>query len=279
MLDTLTIVLMLAAGLLHASWHSLVKSGGDQILILSGMGVVACAAALCALPFLPFPTGQVWIVLAFSVSLHVGYKFALAQSYAFGDLGQAYPLARGLVPLISTAIAFVLLSQSPSRTQVAGIAIVSLGLMWLAVHSIRGGVDRRVFGAALVTGLTVASYSVLDAYGANLAPHWGTFAAWLVVLDTLAFLLLIRLARGRTLWAALWHFRWRMAASGLLRVTSFAVVMWALSRSPVGPVSALRESSVLFATIIGIAFFKEKPSAHRVGAALTIMTGLITISL
>ncbi len=87
MLDTLTIVLMLAAGLLHASWHSLVKSGGDQILILSDMGVVACTAVLCALPFLPLPTGPVWIILAFSVSLHVAYKFALAQSYAFGDLG------------------------------------------------------------------------------------------------------------------------------------------------------------------------------------------------
>src|SRR5665647_242997 len=120
MLDTLTIVLMLLAGVLHASWHSLVKYGGDQILVLAGMGLVAAAIAACALPFLPVPSGLVWPIIAGSVFLHVGYKLALARSYVFGD--QAYPLSRGFVPLFSTAVAFTLLAQLPSANQILGIA-------------------------------------------------------------------------------------------------------------------------------------------------------------
>jgi drug/metabolite transporter (DMT)-like permease len=278
MLDALTIVLMLFAGLLHASWHSLVKYGGDRILVLAGMGLVAAAAAACALPFLPAPAPAVWPVIAASVVLHVGYKLALARSYAFGDLGQAYPMARGFVPLFSTAIAFALLAQTPPPVQVLGIGLVSAGLIWLAVDSIRGGVDRRLFVAALATGFTVAGYSVLDAYGTRLNGEWASFTAWLIVCDAGTFSVVVYAMKGRALWSGLWHDRTRMLVSGVLGLLSFSVFLWALSRSPVGPVSALREASVLFATILGIAVYKERASLHKAAAAGLIVMGLVVIA-
>jgi drug/metabolite transporter (DMT)-like permease len=279
MLDALTIVLMLLAGLLHASWHSLVKYGDDQIIVLAGMGLVAAAAAACALPFLPVPALAVWPVIAGSVVLHVGYKLALARSYAFGDLGQAYPMARGFVPLFSTAIAFGLLAQAPSPIQVVGVALVSAGLIWLAAHSIRGGVDRRLFLAALVTGFTVAGYSVVDAYGTRLNGDWASFTAWLIVCDSLTFSMLIYSMKGQRLWIDLWRYRTRMLMSGALGLMSFSVFLWALSYSPVGPVSALRESSVLFATILGIAVYKERASVHKMAAAGLIVLGLVAVAM
>src|ERR1700752_893783 len=94
-LDSLTIVLMLLAALLHAGWHSLVKGGADQTATLAGMGIVASLAAFAALPFVPVPPPAVWPVLALSVGLHVGYKLCLARAYSHGDLGEAFPLARG----------------------------------------------------------------------------------------------------------------------------------------------------------------------------------------
>ena len=145
MLDLLTVVLMLLAGLLHASCHSLVKYGSDQVLVLTAMGLVAALVAGCTLPFLPVPSFAASAVIVGSVFLHVGYKLALARSYILGDFGQAYPLARGFVPLFSTIIAFALLGQSPSVGQIFGIVLGSLGLIWLSAHSIRGGVDRRLF--------------------------------------------------------------------------------------------------------------------------------------
>lgn len=278
MLDLLTIVLMLLAGLLHASWHSLVKYGPDQVLVLAGMGLVAAMLAVCALPFLPFPSAPVWAVIAGSVFLHVGYKLALARSYALGELGQAYPLARGFVPLFSTIIAFALLRQSPTAGQIAGIALVSAGLLWLSAHSVRGGVDRRLLLAALAAGATVAGYSVADAYGTRLAGDWAAFTAWLVVVDSLSFSLLIYWRRGPQLWRDLWRFRGKMAVAGVLGLTSFSVFLWTLSRSPVGAVTALRESSVLFAAFLGIVVYGEKPSRQRLAATAVIAAGLIVIA-
>lgn len=278
MLDTLTIVLMLVAGLLHALWHSLVKYGGNQILVLAGMGLVAAAVALCALPFLPFPSVAVWPVIAVAVILHVGYKLALARSYVLGDLGQAYPLARGFVPLFSTAIAFLFLSQVPSRGQMIGIFVVSVGLLWLAAHSMHVGVDRRLFFAAIAAGFIVASYSVVDAYGARLSGNWASFTAWLIVADSLTFFCLIYTIKGHLLWTTLWHDRGRMLASGCLGVVSFSVFLWALSRSPVGPVSALRESSVLFAILIGTVIHRESRSLHKLAGAGLVVAGLVLIA-
>ena len=137
-MDVLTISLMLAAGLLHASWHSLVKSGQNQITVLAGMGAVAGLCAVAALPFVPFPAAEIWPVLMLSVGLHIAYKLCLAGAYARGDFGQAFPLARGMVPLFATVIAFIGLNQVPSINQCVGIVMVSSGLLLLSLDKIHG---------------------------------------------------------------------------------------------------------------------------------------------
>src|ERR1700687_6323157 len=116
---------MLAAGLLHASWQSLVKAGQNQITVLAGMGTVAGLCAVAALPFVPFPAAEIWPVLLLSVGLHIAYKLCLAGAYAHGDFGQAFPLARGMVPLFATLIAFGGLGQILSMHQCAAIVLVS----------------------------------------------------------------------------------------------------------------------------------------------------------
>src|SRR5262245_800638 len=129
---------MLLAGLLHASWHSLVKGSADQTVNLVGMGMVASVGALAVIPFVPLPAPAAWVVLAGSVGLHVAYKLCVAIAYAHGDLGEAFPLSRGAVPLFATAIAFMTLGQIPSAAQCAGIALVSAGLLLIAAPRLRG---------------------------------------------------------------------------------------------------------------------------------------------
>lgn len=275
MLDPTTIVLILLAGLLHASWHSLVRYGADQIAVLTGMGLFAGAAAACAIPFLPVPGGPVWIVIGISVALHVGYKFALARSYMLGELGYAYPLGRGFVPLVSTAIAFVLLGEKPGAVQVLGIAVVCAGLVILAMASIRGHFDRRLIPPAFATGLTVAAYSALDAYGTRLDGNWLAYTCWLIAVDATSFALLITWMKGPRFWRELPRDSTRIVVSGAFGLLSFLVLLWALSRSPVGAVSALRECSVVFATIIGMAIHGERRSFLKISAAGLIAAGLI----
>jgi drug/metabolite transporter (DMT)-like permease len=278
MLDALTITLMLLAAVLHATWHSLVKSGDNGLTILTGMCLVSAVVAALFLPFVALPPAPVWPVLMGSVLLHSGYRLSLAQAYAHGDLSQAYPLARGLVPLFATALAFVSMGQLPTAGQLVGIGIVSVGLIGLAGDTIRGGIRGRLLLAAAGAGLTVAGYSVVDAYGARLSGDWASYTAWLIVLDSGSFFLLCWAIQGRGIWSQLDRQRWRTLISGVLGLGSFAVFLWALSHSPVGAVSALRETSVLFATMIGILVHGEKRSLLRIASATAIVIGIGTIA-
>ena len=270
---------MLLAALLHAGWHSLVKAGADQSVTLAGMGLVASVAALAALPFVPLPPTILWPVLAASVALHVGYKLCLARAYAIGDLGEAFPLARGMVPLFATTLAVATLGQVPSLGQSLGIGLVSTGLLMVMLERQRQRQPNwLLWSAAAGAGLAVAGYSVLDAYGIRLFGTWLGFTAWLIVIDNMVFLTLTRLQRGPMLWRQLAATRWRVLASGALGLASFCVFLWALSRGPVGVVSALRETSMLFAIVLGVLLHRETLSVARVAGALLMVSGVAAIA-
>ncbi len=278
-IDLVTLALMLMAGLLHASWHAMVKAGVDQIVALAGMGMVASVAAGIAIPFLAPPPLIVWPILVASVALHVGYKLCLSAAYMRSDLGQAFPLARGMVPLFAAVIALLTLGQVPSALQAVGIGLLSCGMMILTIGRFKGGVPWPLLGAAAGAGITVASYAVLDAYGIKLYRDWSGFTAWLIVTDNVGFLALSRLIRGPVLWKMLAAQKGSMLVSGLLGLISFTVFLWALSRSPVGVISALRESSVLFALVIGVVVHGEALTAQRALGAGLILGGILTIAL
>jgi len=277
-LDLFTLTLMLAAGVMHASWHGLVKSGADQVINLAGMGLVATVCAAVVLPFVPAPPVAVWPVLVASVILHNGYKVCLAWAYKRGDLVQAFPLARGAVPLFATAIGFVALGQVPSFRQLGGIALVSVGILLMSLESSRRAFNAPLFTATAGAGLAVASYSVLDAFGTRLYGDWLGFTAWLIVFDNLTYLGLSRAIRGPALWPNLLRLRVRILASGGLGVASFVVFLWALSRHAVGSVSAVRETSVLFAMLIGALVYHEPLSPWRAVSGILVVAGIVMIA-
>ncbi|MFL5042766.1 MAG: EamA family transporter [Xanthobacteraceae bacterium] len=276
-MDSLTIILMLLAALLHAGWHSLVKSGADQMVTLAGMGMVASLAAVAALPLVPVPPPAVWPVLAVSVALHVGYKLCLSRAYAHGDLGEAFPLARGMVPLFATVIALTTLGQVPSTGQALGIGAVSAGILAVMLDR-QTQANWRLWMAAAGAGLAVAGYSVLDAYGIQVFGDWLGFTAWLIVIDNIVFLATSRLALGAALSRHRGAMKGRVLASGALGLASFCVFLWALSRGPVGAVSALREVSMLFAIGLGALLHQEALSAARLAGALLMVLGVVAIA-
>jgi len=272
-------VAVLAAALLHATWHALVKSSGDRIVALAGMNVVSGAVAFALLPFVSAPTAAAGAVIACSVLLHMGYKVALARLYVRADLSQGYPLARGTTPLMAVALGAAFLGERPSVATMAGIVAVSAGIAALVLE---GGVRRTSFAtlcAALAVGAAVAAYSVLDAYGVRLNGDWLAFTAWLVACDSVAFVS-YAIATRRGAASAAWRREWRRTlASGALGVASFGVFMWALGRAEVGAVTALRETSIVFSSILGTWLLKERGSPVRFAAAGMVMAGIAGIAL
>ena len=277
-MDPLVVAALLGAALLHASWHALIKNSGDQLIGLAGMNMFSTCVALAVLPFVDLPEGGVWLVLLLSVLLHNAYKIGLARLYREGELSHAYPLARGMCPILAALAAFLLLDEAPTALQLLGIGLISSGILAMRFDADGIRPSLMLVLMAFLTGLMVAAYTVLDAYGIRLARDWKSFLAWLMFLDGLAFVFLITLIRGRLLWTTVGR-EWRTTLiSGSLGVIAFSVFLWALSRGLTGAVAALRETSVLFAGLIGILIYKERCSARKMAGILLITLGIITFT-
>jgi len=274
----MTLVIVLAA-LLHATWHALVKSSGDRIVALAGMNLVSGAVALCFLPFVALPRPMALVVIAGSVFLHVGYKIGLARLYQRADLGQAYPLARGVTPIFAALLGFALLGEAPPWPVLLGMALISTGVVLLAREQAERRITPGTLGIAALTGLAVAAYSAVDAWGVRINGDWIGFTAWLIVCDTLTFLAYAFATRGRAVFGTWREGVGRVLVSGLLGIGSFGAFLWALSTAPIAGVTALRETSVIFAALIGVAVLSERPTATRHAATALVAAGVIVMAL
>ncbi|CCD85091.1 GRP family sugar transporter [Bradyrhizobium sp. ORS 285] len=276
-MDPIATILMLLAGLLHATWHAIVKTG-SSVSILAGMGLVSSVLTLPFLFFVPAPSPSTWPILLASLVLHAGYKISLATAYRSAEFGRAYPIARGTVPLFATLLAYLGLQQWPHAGQLTGIAVIVVGILGLARDRVHGAIDRRAFAAAILAAAMVAAYSVIDAAGTRQPEGWASFTAWVIVLDSLVFFIVATLQRGPGIMSDIRESLVAVLIAGLLGLTSFAVFLWALSRNPIANVVAFRECSVLFATLIGVLVLKERATPQRLGCAALIAVGLVIVA-
>jgi drug/metabolite transporter (DMT)-like permease len=274
-MDIATVLLMLLAGLLHASWHAIVKTS-RSLPTLAGMGLVS---ALLTAPFMlvvPVPSTAVWPILLFSLLLHTGYKLSLALAYQHGDLTRAYPLMRGMVPLFAVPLSYLVLHQLPTTGQFAGITAIGIGVFAISLERGEIRLNARLFLAAGCASAMVAGYSVVDAYGVRLT-DWASFTVWLIVLDSLMFLTITRFITGPEMWSHIRSASSQTIIAGILGGGSFVIFIWALSRNPAALVIAFRECSLLFAALIGVVVLRERIAWQRCLAIASITVGLVLV--
>ncbi len=269
---------VIAAAVLHGAWHAIVKAGADRLVGLAGMNIVSAGLAWPALLWLPPLPQAVWPILAGSILLHAVYKLSIAALYSSGDLSQGYPIARGLVPLFSSIAAFLLLGEAPSLVQAAGIMMISAGLLAMAWDGLRVALTPRFWFAAAGTALSVAAYSAVDGIGIRASGEAYSYIAWLIALDGSFFVLVAFLLRRRRLLPALREQFLPIFISGILGTASFGIFLFALSRAPIGVVSALRETSVVVVTLIGYLALREDVRRLRVVGVAIIFAGILVCS-
>jgi drug/metabolite transporter (DMT)-like permease len=276
-MSPLVIALVLGSAVMHASWNALLRSGADRLWSMTVMCALCAVIALPVALIAPMPAPASWPYIVGSASLQIFYAVFLVRAYRHGQLAHVYPIARGVAPLLVTLGAAVVAGEQLAPIGLLGVVLVSSGIVAIAFG--HGRPDAVSSLAALATGCFIAGYMVTDGVGVRLSHHAIGYAAWQAILDG-APMPLIYLARRRSWPPVRLNLELgKMAAGALVSVTAYGVVIWAMSLSPMGQVSALRETSILFATLLGVAFLKERLTARRVLGAAMIAGGAVALSL
>lgn len=277
-LDPLVFLLVLLAAVMHATWNAMIKAGEDRLMRQTFVIVAPTFVAVPALFFLPSLAPGAWPWLIASAVIHCGYYVTLLGAYRHGDLSKVYPIARGSAPGLVAIGAWLIAHEPVSGVELLALAILSAGLMALAWkprgQAARPG-DGRAVIYALLTGLTIASYSIADGQGVREAGGGDarfSYIAWLFAIDSLPLV-------AFTLWKRRGNLviRKQDALYGLLggwiSAAAYGIVIWAMSVAPMTHVVALRETSVLFAALIGTRLLKEPFGNRRMAAACVIVAG------
>lgn len=269
---------LLGAAALHASWNAIAKAIPDPwvasgLLSLAGVGVGAVGVAV-----LPAPAPESWPFLAISSVLQSGYLLLLVQAYRYGDFSQVYPLARSLPPLLVTAVSLALFGERLTAGQLTGVIVVSLALTALVFA---GGRPRpgTGLGLAAITGVVISCYTLVDGVGVRASGAALSYAMWLFLLQGPIVLAVGRVRYGRGFGRALAGSAPLGLLGGVLGLVAYGIVLWAQSRTPLALVSALRETSLLFAGVIGALVFGERFSLVRLAATVAAVLGIVLLQL
>jgi drug/metabolite transporter (DMT)-like permease len=272
---------VLVAALFHASWNAIIRMRGDK---LASMTLLVTAAGLISLPglfFFPMLPAAAWPYVIISALVHLGYNTFLALAYHHGELSKVYPLVRGSAPVVTLGISLLFLDEAVDASEAAGVAIVGLGIMMLAFE---GGWRRLIASPhALIyaagTSTCIVAYTLSDGLGARLADNAHQYVLWLFFLGMIPMLGSVLLMKRRAFISAI-DANWRAGLlGGALSLAAYWIVIWAFTVAPIPIVAALRETSILFALLIGMIWLGEKVTRVRAASIVLVLVGLALMRL
>jgi drug/metabolite transporter (DMT)-like permease len=267
--------LVIGSAIAHAVWNALVKSAGDRTLTMVAIRTAGLVLGLMALPFVDWPAPESWKWLALTAAVMFAYYALLIRSYGAGDMSVVYPLARGLAPVLTTIAAFLAIGETLSTGQIVAVVLISLGIMAL---SFGAGASRHAVGFALTTGVAVATYSFFAGLGVRTAGTVLGFQACLEIVTGLGMVGYALMSRR----ADLLGYARRHGAVGLfagaVSVFGFLAYLVAAKSLPLGPVTALRETSVIFGAVLGTIVLREGFGLRRIGAAVLVTGGIMLLA-
>ena len=273
----LIITMVLGAAILHATWNALVKTTGRPEFTMTGMRIVAAGVGLAIILFVPPPAPESWIWLFASVVIHNIYYFTLAKSYRVGDLSQVYPIFRGLAPVLVAIGATIAADELLPLGAMIGIVLISIGIASLAFERSNNllNTNKSAVVWGLITSILIALYTVADGLGVRSAESRLGYIGWLFLLEVVPIGLII-LATQRQAFSDYWRNEWKTCAIvGLAGTTAYGLVIFAMSLGAMAIVSSLRETSVIFAALIGALFLGEPFGQRRIIAAILVAGGAI----
>ena len=262
---------VLGAALLHAAWNAMVKSSSDKLLDTALVCVGGSAVAFPFLFLVPLPVEASWPFLAASLVIHIGYFFAIVGAYRAGDLSHGYPIMRGIAPLLVAGFAYAWFGETVSSAVWAGILLICGGVLSLGFA---GTPSRAAVLWALANGAIIAAYTLVDGAGVRVSGNVASYVVWMYVLDCVPFGLIV-LAMRRAELVRYVRSNWlRGVLGGSCSIGAYGIALYAMTRAPVAAVAALRETSVVFAALIGTWLLREGHVRARLSGAVVVAAGI-----
>jgi drug/metabolite transporter (DMT)-like permease len=275
-MSVLTVILI--AAVLHASWNAFIKNKGNGF---AKMTILATIIGLVVAPFtfvVGVPPLETCMYLGVSIIAHTMYMHSLTRAYQNEDFSVAYPFARGLAPLLTVIILLLFFNRSISTNELIGIGIIILGILIL-FNAQKLKINFKILISLLYFPVSIVFYTLVDAMGVKTADSTQQFIVWLFILIPIPMLLYSLANQKELVVSTFIENKYSLILASIGSLTSYSLVLWAYTQAPIYYVASIRESSIIFASLIGLIFFKEKGLVRRLIAAFVLFAGVIMLEL
>ena len=279
-MDNTIFLLVLFSAVLHAIWNSMASKYKDKNVSIPAIVYGHVPACIVAVIILPMPSVESFPYIILSAFIHQGYQNFLLTAYQTGKFTTVYPVARGFGPLVATVISIVFLGVYLKIFTLLSILLISTGVIFIGLFSRSVLKNYKILYTSLATGVFIGIYSVVDGYGARLSMSAISYMSWVFIFSALFFPIVLKFRKQKNiLKKTLTEGKFVFWIGGFFSYTAYVITVWAFTKAPIPMVSALRESSIIFAIFIGYFYLKEKISLYKIVSILLIFAGVMGLKL
>ena len=279
-MDPIVFTAVILASFFHATWNGMVKKHSNKVTALSAVILGHVPMSIIAIIFLPMPSFKSLPYIIASAFIHQGYNWFLLKSYNLGDLTKVYPIARGFGPIIATIISIFFLGLVISKASVISISLVCVGIITIGLFGYKVINNLKIVKYSLITGFFIGLYSIIDGYGARVSLSAISYMSWGFILSSILFPILLKINKYDNIFkniindgkAIFW-------IGGSISYLVYGIVIWGFTKAPIPMVSALRESSIVFAIFIGFFFLNEKINLAKLISITLIFVGVVGLKM
>ena len=279
-MDPIVFTAVILASFFRATWNGMVKKHSNKVTALSAVILGHVPMSIIAIIFLPMPSFKSLPYIIASAFIHQGYNWFLLKSYNLGDLTKVYPIARGFGPIIATIISIFFLGLVISKASVISISLVCVGIITIGLFGYKVINNLKIVKYSLITGFFIGLYSIIDGYGARVSLSAISYMSWGFILSSILFPILLKINKYDNIFkniindgkAIFW-------IGGSISYLVYGVVIWGFTKAPIPMVSALRESSIVFAIFIGFFFLNEKINLAKLISITLIFVGVVGLKM
>ena len=279
-MDNTVFILVLFSAVLHAIWNSMASKYKNKNVSIPAIVYGHVPACIVAVIILPMPSAESFPYIILSALIHQGYQNFLLTAYQAGKFTTVYPVARGFGPLVATLISIIFLGVYLKIFTIFSIFLISTGVIFIGLFSKSVLKNYKILYTSLATGVFIGIYSVVDGYGARLSLSAISYMSWVFIFSALFFPIVLNFRKQKNiLRKTLTEGKIIFWVGGFFSYIAYVITVWAFTKAPIPMVSALRESSIIFAIFIGYFYLKEKISLYKIVSILLIFAGVIGLKL